>query len=314
MKRFKPQRNTFNLRTWAPALCLLAVALLLVTPTKAPPNCDKDGDGFLKAGGPCGGDDCNDKNAAINPGATEVCDGVDNNCDGTTDEGCGGGSPEICTDTIDNDLDGLTDCDDPDCSGDPACEAGGGTFTATATVTQVFVDGCIREDNYDLSGCTFDFGTEHRCTGVTHTSVPVNTCSPPGPDPDPGEVQTGLWDVSFWDTYPVVESTTTAATFVTREFEVSGLQYGSFTLNTNQYPKRKPNKLGTQGCFSLDDLGMQRTSSNPALPLAPGQKIEMACEHSLNPNTHLNLRKNGHTLAEHLLNPEAFSVVLTRDE
>ena len=31
--------------------------------------------------------DCNDGVAAINPGATEVCDQIDNNCNGTTDEG-----------------------------------------------------------------------------------------------------------------------------------------------------------------------------------------------------------------------------------
>jgi len=31
--------------------------------------------------------DCNDSNSGVNPNATEVCDGVDNNCDGNVDEG-----------------------------------------------------------------------------------------------------------------------------------------------------------------------------------------------------------------------------------
>ena len=42
---------------------------------------DADGDGFTSV------DDCDDGDAAINPGAEEACDGVDNNCDGVTDEG-----------------------------------------------------------------------------------------------------------------------------------------------------------------------------------------------------------------------------------
>src|SRR5262249_3297221 len=42
---------------------------------------DADGDGFSTAQG-----DCNDANAAIHPGATEVCNGVDDNCDGQIDE------------------------------------------------------------------------------------------------------------------------------------------------------------------------------------------------------------------------------------
>ena len=61
---------------------------------------DFDGDGFGDASGvgeslcedPVDGrvtdnTDCNDSDADINPGATEVFDGVDNNCDGNVDEG-----------------------------------------------------------------------------------------------------------------------------------------------------------------------------------------------------------------------------------
>ena len=46
----------------------------------APLGQDGDGDGYLLS------EDCNDANDAINPGAEELCDGVDNNCDGQIDE------------------------------------------------------------------------------------------------------------------------------------------------------------------------------------------------------------------------------------
>ncbi len=39
--------------------------------------------------GVCSGVDCKDRNPAIHPDAKELCDGKDNNCDGTADEGCG---------------------------------------------------------------------------------------------------------------------------------------------------------------------------------------------------------------------------------
>ncbi len=49
----------------------------------ATPDDDLDGDTYPVA------TDCDDTDASVNPGATEVCDGIDNNCDGTVDEGCG---------------------------------------------------------------------------------------------------------------------------------------------------------------------------------------------------------------------------------
>jgi cysteine-rich repeat protein len=51
-------------------------------------NCtDSDNDGFFAQDG-CGtAVDCNDASNIINPNASEICDGVDNNCDGVNDEG-----------------------------------------------------------------------------------------------------------------------------------------------------------------------------------------------------------------------------------
>jgi outer membrane protein assembly factor BamB len=74
---------------------------------------DNDGDGYgnssmaQSCSAPPGyvaqGGDCNDANNAVNPGATEVCDGADNNCNGFIDEGF-----------PDNDGNGGADCVDPD--------------------------------------------------------------------------------------------------------------------------------------------------------------------------------------------------------
>lgn len=56
---------------------------------QCPDQCeDKDGDGYkaYNASSCPQGNDCNDNDATIHPGATEICDGKDNNCDGQTDE------------------------------------------------------------------------------------------------------------------------------------------------------------------------------------------------------------------------------------
>ncbi|MFT4974381.1 MAG: hypothetical protein ACI8S6_000263 [Myxococcota bacterium] len=70
---------------------------------------DEDGDGFAV------GDDCDDADAAVNPDAEEICDEIDNNCDGDIDAGLG------LTIYSDNDGDGYgnagssaTSCEIPD--------------------------------------------------------------------------------------------------------------------------------------------------------------------------------------------------------
>ena len=57
------------------------LALLLACPPEGAADIDLDGDGTFLA------DDCNDEDAAIHPGAAELCDDIDNNCDGDVDEG-----------------------------------------------------------------------------------------------------------------------------------------------------------------------------------------------------------------------------------
>lgn len=85
---------------------------------------DLDGDGYgnstsgiiqsctAQAGYVSNNSDCNDSNASVHPGATEVCgNGLDDDCDGQIDEGC---------ERLDNDGDGYTvaqgDCNDNNAS------------------------------------------------------------------------------------------------------------------------------------------------------------------------------------------------------
>lgn len=74
-------------------------------------GCDADGDGYCaavagaSAACPNGGSDCDDSDPERHPGAVEICDGLDDDCNGTTELADGVGDP-----WRDTDGDGLYDC------------------------------------------------------------------------------------------------------------------------------------------------------------------------------------------------------------
>ncbi|MBK9646744.1 MAG: putative metal-binding motif-containing protein [Deltaproteobacteria bacterium] len=72
--------------------------------------------------------DCDDGDGAVNPDATEVCDGLDNNCDGATDEDT---AADANTYYADRDGDGHGDAD----YALAACEAPTATSPPTRTAT-----------------------------------------------------------------------------------------------------------------------------------------------------------------------------------
>ncbi|MBK7440370.1 MAG: T9SS type A sorting domain-containing protein [Bacteroidetes bacterium] len=106
---------------------------------------DADGDGYGDAasttmaceapeGYTADATDCNDADAAVNPGATEVCNGIDDNCDGNIDEGVqstfyadadgdgygDAGSTTMACEAPEGYVSDATDCNDGDASVNPA--------------------------------------------------------------------------------------------------------------------------------------------------------------------------------------------------
>ncbi|PHN08383.1 M43 family zinc metalloprotease [Flavilitoribacter nigricans] len=79
--------------------------------------------------------------------------------------GCGNGDPvELCNDGLDNDGDGLVDCDDPDCDTDPFCQP----------VEPEICDDGIDNDGDGLIDCDDpDCGSAPNCQ-------PTGTCAAPG--------------------------------------------------------------------------------------------------------------------------------------
>ena len=127
------------------------------------PLLDEDGDGFTAD------EDCDDSNAAINPDATEICDGVDNDCDGTIDQN----AEDVSTWYADEDGDGFGNADDPQEACDTPDDFVSDNTDCNDDEARIFPGAeevCDGLDN-DCSGQT----DEEACTDCTQVSYQDHT-------------------------------------------------------------------------------------------------------------------------------------------
>jgi hypothetical protein len=110
---------------------------------------DEDGDGYST-------DDCDDRNFDSNPGVSEICDGEDNDCDGSTP-----------ANEADNDSDGVMVCEGDCNDNDPSIYPGGidGAYPGIAHCDgkNNDCDGTIDEGEQEIC----DDGVDNDCDGMT---------------------------------------------------------------------------------------------------------------------------------------------------
>jgi hypothetical protein len=148
---------------------------------------DADGDGFDSA------EDCDDGDAAVFPGADEVCDEIDNDCDGLTDiadpgilgaerfavdsDRDGFGDPLLFTDACgmpDNAADNTLDCDDRDPEINPGA-------TEYCDGIDNDCDGLVDAADDDPTGVS-NWGPDEDGDGFGDAAEAIRSCDPPDPE------------------------------------------------------------------------------------------------------------------------------------
>jgi len=157
-------------------------------PPPQPPCEDLDGDGHNAEW--CGGDDCNDRDPTIYPGAPEICeDGIDQDCDGS--------DPSCNCFPADLDGDGHSRIV---CGGDDCCDEGIEPVLgcSAATASQIFpgqTEICENgiDENCDgcdpLCSCSNPSNTDKDNDGYIDINCCGNDCNDSNPDIHPGATE-----------------------------------------------------------------------------------------------------------------------------
>ena len=151
-------------------------------------NCrDEDGDGYGDES--CGGIDCDDTNPEINPGAEEICDGIDNNCILGIDE-----EPEASS-NCNNEIfcDGVEFCSAGICRAGIEVECDDGLFCNGFEICDWGLDQCLSIGEPCPDNGVF-------CDGEEICDEEIDLCTiTEEPCPDDGQFCTGI-ETCDWET------------------------------------------------------------------------------------------------------------------
>ncbi|MCB9765474.1 MAG: FG-GAP repeat protein [Alphaproteobacteria bacterium] len=135
---------------------------------------DSDGDGYGYAGGydfsceqPAGYadniDDCDDSDPGVNPGALELCDLIDNDCDGTTDEDDAADADtwylDSDGDTFGDSATGTTSCEQPNGFVDDDTDCDDASADVNPDAIEVCNDGVDNDCDGGFNACEQDLST-----------------------------------------------------------------------------------------------------------------------------------------------------------